>query len=408
MAFCMALALANIQPGFVFTVPDSGPYMQIASLDSAHVRLPFASRQLGGLVVHAFMVVFHISMHPAFQLQAAVSFAAMLTMLYWLMAQTSAPRWMLFAVAVLPYWAGQMQYIVLPDVFYSGLLSVLLWLLARRRMLGAALMMFPLMVARESTSLTLVCFLIAVWGSLRWRDRLAAVLATVAAAKVVGHLTRFSAPNVEHLPPSLYMLAKVPWNFLRNIVGVMPWSNVNTDLCTVPTWSVPLNFGRVHTVGLCGYNHVNQLALGAAVLTQFGLLPLLLALLWWRHRRFGGRSPLLRFALLYGAASFALAPLIGNWMSHLTGYAWPLFLVALPLLLDEFASTPRNARQRLAGVGFFALHLGSYLASHSLDYKIQIACEIPVWIAGYVLLRIWFGPASGEAARPAIGQTATA
>ncbi len=410
MAFCMALALANIEPSFVFTVPDSGPYMQIARLDTAHVGLPFASRQLGGLVVHAFMVVFHLSIYGAYQLQAAISFATMLTVLYWLMAQTSAPRWMLLAIAVLPYWAGQMQYIVLPDVFYSALHSVLLLFLARRQMLAASLMMFPLMLARESTSLTLVCFLIALWGSLRWVHRLSAVLAVVAAAKVVGYLTRFSPPNVEHIPPAFYMVAKVPWNLLRNVVGAMPWSNVNTDLCTVPTWSAPLHFGRVHAVGLCGFNHVGQLALVAAVLTQFGLLPLLLAQLWFRHRRFAGRSPLLRFALLYGGASFVMAPLIGNWMSHLTGYAWPLFLVAVPLLMNEFATAPGifERRQELAGVAFFALHIAAYLASRSLNYSIEIACEVPVWIAGYIMLRIWFGSASPAEGIVSPAQTATA
>jgi hypothetical protein len=410
MAFCMALALATIEPGFVFTVPDSGQYMDIARLDTAHVGLPFASRQLGGLVVHAFMVVFHLSIRPAFQLQAAISFATMLTVLYWLLAQTSAPRWMLFALALLPYWAGQMQYFVLPDVFYSALVSLLLLFLARRQMLAAALMMFPLMLARESTSLTLVCFLIAVWGSLRWLHRLTAVVGVLAAAKVVGYLTRFSPPNVEHLPPVLYMIAKVPWNLLRNIVGAMPWSNVNTDLCTVPRWSESFNFGRIHAVGVCGFDHVGQLALVAAILTQFGLLPMLLAQLWFRHRRFAGRSPLLRFSLLYGAASFVMAPLIGNWMSHLTGYAWPLFMVAPPLLMNEFASAPAvfEQRQKLAGVAFFALHIAAYLASRSLNYTIEIVCEVPVWIAGYIMLRIWFGPANPADSAAPPPQTATA
>jgi hypothetical protein len=248
------------------------------------------------------------------------------------------------------------------------------------------------MFARESTSLTLVCFLIALWSSLRWVHRLTAVVATVAAAMVVGHLTRFSPPNMEHLPPTFYMLAKVPWNLLRNIGGVLPWSNVNMELCTVPRWSVPLHFGPVRGVGFCGFRHTDQYALVSAVLTQFGLLPLLMAWLWWQHRRVTGRSPLLRFVLLYGAASFVLAPMLGNWMAHLEGYAWPLFLVGLPLLFNEFDATPRTPRQKLAGVGFCALHLAAYGVSHIVDYPIQIGLELAVWFAGYRMLRLWWPP----------------
>jgi hypothetical protein len=130
-------------------------------------------------------------------------------------------------------------------------------------------------------------------------------------------------------------------------------------------------------------------------MTQFGLLPLLAAFLWWRHRRFAGRSPLLRFTLLYGAASFLLGPMLGNWILHLVGYGWPLFLVALPLLFNEFAATPRSIKQMLAGVGFFAAHLCVCAAAHWQAWLPQIGLELVLWAVGFVLLRVWWGEGEG-------------
>ncbi len=389
---CVVLAIAGIEPTYVFVVPDALSYMKIAEGETAQVMQPFASRQLGALVVAVIAHGLHVTISQGFLLQAVVCLAWMLAVVFGLMAQTAVPRWMLMAVAVTPFWVGQVQYLVLPDVWYSAMLSVLLVLLARRHMLGAALMMFPLMMSRESTSLTLLCFLIAAWGAMRWLDRMAAVGAAAVGSAVVGHLTRQSPANVEHLPQAIYILAKVPWNFLRNVAGVLPWSNVNGELCEVPRWTMHVPLGKLQAVGICGVAHGGQLDVVVAVLTQFGLLPMLVAFLWWRHRRVRGRSPLLQFALLYGAAAFMLAPLLGNWLTHLTGYGWPLFFVALPLLLDELAGWNWTPGQMLAGAGFFAVHLAVCANAYWPQWLPLIGTELVLWGVGFILLRRWWGP----------------
>ncbi len=401
------LAVYDIEPSFVFVVPDSTFYMRLAA--GGTVLQPFASRQLGALFVGLLAHLFHLSLENAFLVETLLSFAVILSVLYGLMLETAAPRWMLIAVALVPFWAGQMQYLVLPDVFYSALLAVLLLLLAQRRMLLAALMLLPLMLARESTSLTLLCFLAATWGSLRWRDRFTAVVAAVAGSVVVGHLTRGAAGNVEQLPQAVYILAKVPWNFLRNIAGVLPWSNVNSELCAVPRWSVPLHFRTVQAVGVCGVSHSGQKFVLEAVLTEFGLLPLMAVYFWWLSRTSvteapaslvlldsgtevaplpSKNSPLLRFTVLYGSASFVMAPLLGNWIAHLAGYGWPLFFVALPMLLGGCV---RRAQQVYAGVGLLAAHLAVCAVSHLAlvpgAWRTETLLLLALWAAGLVLLR---------------------
>jgi hypothetical protein len=394
------LAVYDIEPSFVFAVPDSTFYMRLAAGET--VLQPFASRQLGAIFVGLLAHLFHLPLESAFLVETLLSFAVVLSVLYGLMLETAAPRWMLLAVALVPFWAAQMQYLVLPDVFYSALLAVLLLLLAQRRMLLAALMMLPLMLARESTSLTLLCFLAATWGSLRWRDRVAAVVAAVAGSVAVGHLTRGAAANVEQLPQAVYIMAKVPWNFLRNIAGVLPWSNVNSDLCTVPRWSVPFHYRAVQAVGVCGFSHSGQMFVAQAALTEFGLLPLLAAYFWWQRSNISSKVPLLRFTLLYGAASFVLAPLLGNWIAHLAGYGWPLFFVALPILM---AKSGRNARQVNAGAGLLGIHLAVCVVSHRLlglaAWGTQTLTLLALWGAGLALLRYGWPRAAAASARDA-------
>jgi hypothetical protein len=396
LIWCLAAILAcgwlgewDMEHGFVFVVPDSTHYLQIASGDASQVMQPFASRQLGALFVRLLAHGFHLSIEQGFVLESLLSFALIAGAIYWLMSRTLAPRWMLLAVAIAPFWAGQAQYLVLPDLWYSAMLAIMILLLARKHMLLASLMMFPLMLSRESTSLTLLCFLIAAWSSLRWKDRAAAVFSVIAGGLIIGHLTKGTAANVEHLPQAIYLLAKVPWNFMRNVLGLLPWSNVNTDLCTVPRWSFKLPFHPATSVGLCGYSSIGQVFVIQAVLTQFGLLPLLTAFLWWRYRRLGD-TPLLRFVLLYGAASYLMAPLLGNWIAHLAGYGWPLFFIALPLLFDKFAQSDLTAKRALAGVGFCVLHLAVWALEHWRYWFGQIVVTGLIWVGAYLLLRIWW------------------
>ena len=291
---------------------DAPFYLAMAKGNYAEVIQPFASRPLGALLVAALVHLFHWTVEQGFLIEAVASLLLMLAIVYHLVLQTKAPRWILLAIAVIPFWGTLLQYLVIPDLWFSALLAVLLLLLARKHLLLASLMMFPLMLSRESTSLTLVCFLLAAWSSLRWRDRVAAVVSAAAGAAIVSHLAARAQPNVEHVPQAVYLLAKIPWNFLHNILGIVPWSNVYPGLCTVPAWSTPLHFGSVHAVGVCGFSAHSWQLIAQAVLTSFGLLPLLFAFVWHRRRRSAERSVLLRFSLLYGGVSLFLAPLLGS------------------------------------------------------------------------------------------------
>ena len=179
-----------------------------------------------------------------------MSFGVLLGTVLYLLLRSDAPRWMVPAIAGLLFWSRQLEDLALPDLFYGALLSCLLLLLWRGRLMLAALTMFPLMVARESTLLTVACFLIAGGRRLRVREAVTAVLATGAGMLLVKRLTVDALPNGEHISPMFYMVAKMPWNFLKNVLGLNPWANVYPS-CAAPRWQMTLHLGPLHAIGLC-------------------------------------------------------------------------------------------------------------------------------------------------------------
>ena len=389
---CLLYAMYSVgHSESVFINGDARFYIAMATGDYSQVMQPFASRQLGALMVTGWMHLFHSTVERGFLIEGTASIVFMLVAIYYLALKTTAPRWFLFAMAFAPFWPFLLQDLVLPDLWYSALLAVLLLLLDDEHMLAAAVMMFPLMLSRESTSLTLVCFLIAAWKRLRWTDRIVAVVSALAGSVVVKHLAMRAQPNSENLPESIYMLAKVPWNFMYNVFGLVPWSNVNTQFCAVPRWSWQLHLGQVHAIGICGFSVTGWVLISEAVLSEFGLLPLLLAFLWWRGRKLNSPSVLLRFALLYGVASLILAPVLGTWFARLIGYAWPIFFVALPLLFDKFPYKPATLGRECAGLAFFGMHMLMFSMAYKWFWITQFVVNLIIWAIGYFLLRYWLG-----------------
>ncbi len=392
IAVCVVLAVGYVAHSeSVFLQADARFYLGMATGDYSQVMQPFASRQLGVLVVIAIAHLLHWTVSQAYSVEGGASLAFLLGSIYFLMSRTNAPRWMLLAVAVVPFWPGLLQTLVLPDLWYSALLAGLMLMVASEMWMVAAFMMFPLMLSRESTSLTLVCFLLSAWGWLQWRHRVIAVASAVAGSALVGHLAARAQPNLEHLPETLYMFLKVPWNFMLNVVGLIPWSNVNGEYCAVPRWQWAVPFGHVKTVGICGYSASGLMQWAVAIMTSFGLLPMLVGYLWWRCRGVRAKSVLLRFTLLYGSMSFLLAPVLGTWFLRLIGYAWPLFFVALPLLFDEVAKVRLSRERAVAALGFFGVHMCLHYVLYWWSMPMQLGAYGMLWIAGFWLLRFWFG-----------------
>jgi len=385
VTFCI-VRVGYFGPSFT-DVSDTSQYEQIALGDHT-VGQPFASRQLGPLMVRGMMTLFHWPVERAFLVQATFCLMVMLAVVFLLLFHARAPRWMVPVLGLVPFVGEIYVAAALPDPFYAALLGVFLLLLWKERYLLAAAMMFPLTVARESTLLTLVCLLIVCWGALRWSGRLLALLSFVAGTVVVRHLTAHSAGNAEKMSPLLYLLAKVPFNFLRAI-GIKPWASA-LPLCEVPAWKYAPPFakylGANSAIGICGFSAKNLLQWPVAAAVTFGLLPLVTAMLWWKSRRVKTDSAMMRFCLLYGGLCFLIAPVLGVWYYRLFGYGWPLFLVALPMLFHRFDSSLRMIPLR-SGVALLVIEAALCVLPR-INSEVLSLIAVPLLYVGAVLLLV--------------------
>ena len=336
---------------------------------------PFAARQLAPSLVRG-LTHLGLSIHAGFWLLGIASLAFFLGAIAFLLERAQSPAWLRWCILGIYFFALLFAGMVLPDLLYAALLSAFLLLIRSGRYGWASAMLLPLMVARESTILVLLCWLYVAWPVLTLRNRLASIAATAAGGGIVSWLSVSSGANREGLPPVLYLLGKMPWNFAKNFLGIEPWANLN-PACGIPVWHHALHLGPLHDVGYCAFQPEYPVRLIAYALSTFGLLPLLL----WQLRRIPAVSLLARFSLVYGGTAYLIAGLLGYSVQRLYGYGWPAFLVGLPLLLHGGFRTPRWA------AGFVAVSvLGSWL-EWRVDKTSLLFGELAIWLLGVWVLR---------------------
>ncbi len=370
-------ALPNGDLRDAWGLPDVMHYVAMARGHYEQVPAPFSSRPLAPLLARWLSGSLHGDVLHGFAALALVSVLLTAGGVFWLALRSRAPRWVLLLLAAVPFWPQLLGYAGLPDPLYTVLLAGLLVTLECGWIWTAALLMLPLTLTRESTSLTLVCLLLVGWRQLRWRGAAVAVGSVALGTAVVRHLSAGSLPNPEHMSGGLYLVGKVVSNTVRSL-GVLPWSNVYPELCGAPAWQHALHIGPVRSVGYCAYSAVTVQQAVLGLLTTFGLLPMVLLAVGRAWRQVARDSLLVRFCLLYGGVSLLIAPMLGTWYARLFGYGWPLLLVAVPRLLGALPSAERQARAAAArwmAVGCLQVVVAA-LALRAFQPG------VPVWIGG--------------------------
>lgn len=335
--------LAGISLGQIFTQPDVDWYFKIAQGHTASVLQPFASRQLAPLVCRAISALFHVSTESAFLAEGVVALLAALSLVGFLLVRAGVTSFMLAAIGGLAFWSELFNGLSLPDLWFAALLSIFLVLLSKKRFVFAALMLCPLYVSRESTLIVLLCFLIAGWRLMRALEYAVGLVSSSTGWLIVKSLAAGSLTNREQLVLPLYMIGKIPWNFSKNILGLPLWNNLNQANCAAPRWQTSLHFGAMHTLGTCSWQPELPAWTLRLALSSFGILPLLLFHILRKRGSLRTDDPLLRFSIAYGALSFLLAPMLGSAVARLFAYAWPLFIVAVPILAVRHLNLPTRA-----------------------------------------------------------------
>lgn len=394
--------LVGGQHGDMFTLPDSDAYLQMANGQGRLVPQPYTSRQLAPLIVRRASNLLHTGVEQAFIGLGVLSILILAGLVGHMLLRSGASAFLLTAVAGISFWSSLFNGLVLPDLWVAALLGIFLYFLFQARFLAAALMLLPLAVSRESTLLVLICFLVAGWGRMRLIHFFTALASTIAGMAIVKVLTAGGLANNEHLGFVAYMAGKIVWNFLYNVAGLQLYSNTsNNNSCTIPQWQWAVHIGGIRQMGICGFQPARILCTLRTALACFGLFPLMGVYLWRRSRGLKlPQSVLLRFAVVYGLLCFLLAPELGPSIARLFGYAWPLFVVAVPLLARDLRLSPR------AAIALLALHLGASWAVWILGFKMMslpaesalLAGVLCAYVAGWALLNSAVAPLPPDAA----------
>lgn len=323
----IGLAGLIASPGFPYPWADSSSY--IAMAQGLPAMMPWAGRILLPDIV-AFLTKTGLSLDHGFEIVTATAFVVWAAIV---IQRWPAKIWVAFLL-ITPLTIAGLDAVYITDMFSAAFVALFLLLLWQERFLWAALLMVAMVPARESTAILGVVAVGVLLFHRRWAAAVM-ILAAVAGGKFIVHHLTAGVENTHNMPELVYLVTKIPVNFLRNWVGVLLWTD-GYAWCDAPvfTVSLPVHIGRITQLGPCMPSIAEPLATIASYLTIFGVLPAMLA----GTIRAYGLSPekwkesWWATAAIYGGLMVVLGPLAGEPPDREIGFGWPLFLIALPAL----------------------------------------------------------------------------
>ncbi len=378
MVITIGLVVIFALGDFPSTGEDSSSYLILMQNKWALVHQPFSSRFLHAELVWLLTRFVHISIRSAVVLVAVASLSLFVLGMDRIFARLRVPSLLLVPVLVCIGFMETFRLVYMPDLFYSLLLVGLFLLLMDGRLLMSVLMVFVLFCARESTLvLGVVLVILSIqWcrktstrfdaraaGRVQWGWPVAFCVATTAGFLFNRYITSKSASNMHEMNGTMYLVGKVPFNFMKNVLGIAPWTD--TLVATegdqpLHQWPVPhgLHLGAIHRIGIAEVSARYPLRWLVNLLSMFGVLLTVVfrqAVLnivavgrgltgGWRRLRAivqGAIRVVLnepfysQVAVAYGIISLLIAPFLGTAVHRYIYYAWPAFWITGVRLLKQ-------------------------------------------------------------------------
>lgn len=340
------LCASRIDASYRFDV-DSKWYIAIANGRLYEVVAPFSSRALFPLIIHSVSNFSRFSVDELFYISSFIFMICFILSCVYINYRF-IPIFCVIPLLCTPFVVFLFKDYYLPDVFHAALLSVFFVLLLNESFVLCVLFLCILTIARETTILlALVLSFLAIYRH-KWLVAVSSILAAIFGLVVAKWIAAFGAPNIHNIPDMAYMLLKIPYNFLKNILGIEFWSNTlfenNGDSFSHPVWTMKLpawfHLGALQEIGINSFTLSAPLHTLLLLLTEFGLLPALLLSVLTNSTI---RERLLKYdplwaaaAIVYGVICFGLGAVSGASIERLIGYGWPCFLIGAPFLLKTY------------------------------------------------------------------------
>jgi hypothetical protein len=324
---------------------DSGHYLNIAH--GMQVPKPFSNRILLPMAARTLSQLTHADVETCFLAIAVFIYVAILLVLGIFSDLLKMDRRLLAAIWIVPSLAATLAQVYSPDLASVLWILVIFLAIAAELPILAALLFIPAIMTRETNVLFGALTIVLFFSQRRYRAAATTVAAMAVGFWLAAKLSFGSQGNVHEMNSVVYMLLKVPVNFISNLLGIAFWTDSYHQWCAKPTASIPLptllHFGSMTRIGVCS---IDGEALIVGWLPYFsvfgigtGLLSALCAPVISMRRQVPG---VILLAFGYGILMFIIGPMSGKAVLRLTFYGWPAFLIALPYFLGRFISFDRS------------------------------------------------------------------
>jgi len=268
---------------------------------------------------------------------------------------------LLIPLFFLPFFFNSLRHTFHPDAFYILLTAIFFLLLAHKKEAESLLVLFLLFLTRESTILLGLIVTVVSWIRSKKLLAIVALVVVVISLFTTSAISSIGKSNVHDLGNFSYLVAKLSYNFMANAFGAKLWVNTYTNCEPVIKLALPSlkQLGAIREVGFCGFNFLLPLKTLTVLLTTFGIAPLILfSMLLKKGGQIFKEPPFwLSLALVYGLAHYFIAIPAGTGVVRLVGYAWPAFLLAVPIFMGMFLELNRKLIIKLSAIHLFVAWL---------------------------------------------------
>ncbi len=330
---------------------------------AAHGRLeeliqPYSTRFLHPFLVGLLNVLFPLTIEQSFLIMGVLSAFLFFVLNSVILKKTiNLKPILLFPIFFSPYFLLIIREVFEPDAFYLFLTSLFLLFLFFEKEIAVLQVFFLLYLSRETTSLLGLILAIAAWFKGKKLFVIGVIVIFLTSVYLSGILNSIGKPNIHNLNTSLYLVAKLSFNFLTNVLGIKPWANTYAN-CE-PIFKLSLlrleQLGNINEIGFCGFNILAPVQTSIILLTLFGIAPLFLFYILIKKRKiiFKEISFWMIVALIYGIANYFIGIIAGTGIQRIVGYGWPAFLLATPIFVYRFFDLDKKFILKLSLIHIF-------------------------------------------------------
>jgi hypothetical protein len=353
--FIVTLILVIYYYSAPLTQDDNKWYIELAKGNYGNVHKPFSTRILYPFIVGKFSTIFDVSLNNSFLIMNVLALVVFVSTIIFILKLTTSHSIIAFPLLFSPLLLFMFSHYILPELFFAALLALFFVCIISNKYYYALVLLLLLCLIRENAVILSLCIVAMCFWKSQKTFALGTIVVTIFGVIVTYLVALQGGPNVHNLNPIIYMMLKIPVNFLSNVLGLRLWTDTLASnpitagsFSTHPWFSVMvpnwLQLGGIHEIGILPFSIEAPIFMVETLLTVFGVIPSLLFLHIRRHcQEIATNDSSLLIILTYGILSVMIGTSSGADVFRLISCGWPAFVIAAPILICNHYSFSMKA-----------------------------------------------------------------